>query len=268
MKSKIIHLSQSSFDCSSILKSGSVAGGRASKDGRRTFFRASQSDVSEWSRRMTKRRLRETDRKHYRSKWRPAQDAVYWVNLDSTWRRITILADMFECRCWRQFCATTLDLQGKFSKWRTSLIRGAGDASQQQQQQDTSGSASACSWQQNAKTLVKEEMKKKLGNSTKEAETSRSRKLLRSDATNITHVEEKPDSDLQPMESWWMKSEWAKHKGGKIWHTRKLCDLQRGIQTRHPWTGQHWPVRIRPNVQHHPVPFVLHTFAGSAVTLW
>ena len=64
---------------------------------------------------------------------------------------------------------------------------------QQQQQQDTSGSASARSWTQSAEIWVKEEMKNNPGNSTEESETSRSRKLLRSDVPNITDVEEKPE---------------------------------------------------------------------------
>ena len=56
---------------------------------------------------------------------------------------------------------------------------------QTQQQQGTSGSASARSWKQSAEILVKEEMKKNPGNSTEQSETSRSRKLLRSDVPNI-----------------------------------------------------------------------------------
>ena len=74
---------RSSFHCTSILKSGLVAGGRTSKDGRQTVFFAPLNPTFEnepgeilTSDDFTKPRM-----EHYRSKWRLSQDAVYWVNL-------------------------------------------------------------------------------------------------------------------------------------------------------------------------------------------
>ena len=72
-----------------------------------------------------------------------------------------------------------------------------------------------------------------------------------------------------------MRSEWAKYRGsgkiedrhiheiysGRSEKNKKLYDLQGGIQTHHPWTGQPRAVRIRTNVQHYPLPFVLQTYA-------
>ena len=123
-------------------------------------------------------------------------------------------------------------------------------------EQDTSGSASAISWTQSAEIFVKEEMKNNPGNSTEESETSRNRKVLRSDVPNIAHVEEKLEFKVD------LRIEGIAHdvilkdeerlgpntrSGGKIEDrliheiysgrsekTRQLYDLQRGNQTHHP----------------------------------
>ena len=68
----------SSFECTSILKSGLVAEGRTSKDGRQTVFFATlilmfeNNAEEEWpSDDFTK-----TRKEHYRSKWKDSQNAV------------------------------------------------------------------------------------------------------------------------------------------------------------------------------------------------
>ena len=50
----------------------------------------------------------------------------------------------------------------------------------------------------------------------------------------------------------------------------KLYDIQWGIQSHHPWTGQHRAVRTGTHVQHRPVPFMLQAFAGgdSLLFMW
>ena len=55
---------------------------------------------------------------------------------------------------------------------------------------------------------------------------------------------------------------------GRSEKTRKPSDLQRGIQTHHPWAGQPRAVRIRTDVQHRPMPFVLQTYAGRTNILY
>ena len=64
---------------------------------------------------------------------------------------------------------------------------------------------------------------------------------------------------IQEVAEKWRKCSYTKSIPEEL---RKLCDLQRGIQTHHPWTGQHRAVRIRTIVQHHPMSFVPQTYAG------
>ena len=71
-----------SHDVTSILKSGLMAGGRECKQGTRTIFFtplnpfADNPDEEEPCDDLSKPR-----KVHYHSKWKPRQDAVYWINL-------------------------------------------------------------------------------------------------------------------------------------------------------------------------------------------
>ena len=70
-----------SHDVTSILRSGLIAGGRESKDGRQTVFFAplnpfgNNPDEDEPSDDLLKPRA-----VYYHSKWKPHEDAVYWIN--------------------------------------------------------------------------------------------------------------------------------------------------------------------------------------------
>ena len=57
---------------------------------------------------------------------------------------------------------------------------------------------------------------------------------------------------------------------GRSEKNRDLYDLQRGIQSHNSRNGQHRAVRIRTNVQHCPVLFMLETLAGRSdlLCLW
>ena len=71
-----------SYNCASILKSGLVAGGRASRDGRQNSFLHTSSPMLQDD----PEEERQSDdfttprKAHYRSRWKLSQDAVYWVN--------------------------------------------------------------------------------------------------------------------------------------------------------------------------------------------
>ena len=122
----------SSFDCTSILKSGLVAGGRTSKDGRLTLFFAPLNPTleNEPGETLTSDDFTKPRMEHYRSKWRTCQCAVYWVNLARAqdeglqfWQR------------WSNAIAENSSLQPEciykvlFSKRRTSFVREHRDAS-------------------------------------------------------------------------------------------------------------------------------------------
>ena len=72
----------SSFDCSWILKPGLVAGGKTSKDGRQTVFFAPLNPIFETvpGEVLTSDDFTRPRMEHYRCKWRPSQDSVYWVS--------------------------------------------------------------------------------------------------------------------------------------------------------------------------------------------
>ena len=71
-----------SHDVTSILRSGLIAGGRESREGRETVFFTplnpfgDNPDEAKPSDDLFKAR-----KEHYHSKWNPRQDAVYWINL-------------------------------------------------------------------------------------------------------------------------------------------------------------------------------------------
>ena len=76
---------RSYFDRTATLKSGVVAAGRTSKDGRQTVFFAPLSRIfeSEPGEILTSDDFTKPRMEHHRSNWRPSQDAVNWVNLES-----------------------------------------------------------------------------------------------------------------------------------------------------------------------------------------
>ena len=99
-------------------------------------------------------------------------------------------------------------------------------------------------------------MKKNPDNTTEESETSRSKKLLRSDVPNITHIEEKPEfkvdlriegiahdvmlkdearmSQMQEVVERWRTGSNMKSIRENLRKNTKLYDLHRGIPTHHP----------------------------------
>ena len=71
-----------SFNCTSILQSGLIAGGRASREGRQTVF---FTPLNPFGDNPDEERPSDDFSKprevHYHSKWKTIQDAVCWVNL-------------------------------------------------------------------------------------------------------------------------------------------------------------------------------------------
>ena len=218
-------------------------------------------------------------------------------------QRTTILADTVECHCcYAALCHQiviykVISQKGErvlFERLSTPrsapkvvLKSSSQKQQQQQQQQDTSESASARSWKQSARSSVKEDLKDNPGNPTEDSETSRSWKQ---NCKKDSSVEEKPEFKVvlgierlaqdvilkdeermgQIQEVSGKIEERLTHEiySGRVEKTRKLNDLQRGIQPHHPWTGQHRAVRIRTNVQHHPMPFVLQTCWKDWNSVW
>ena len=199
----------SSFDCTSILKSGLVAVGRTIKNGRQTVFFAPPNPIFETepgeiltSDDFTKPRM-----EHYRSKWRPSRDAVHWVNLAR--------AQDEGVQCWQTRSNAIVVYSSVPPECIYKVISPGGErvlferlatprpppkvvlkSSWQTQQQQPARRFRECISSQ-LETICgyfgEGKMKNNPGNSTEESETSRNRKLLRSDVPYITHVEEKPE---------------------------------------------------------------------------
>ena len=100
-----------SYNVTSILKPGLIAGGRESKEGRQTIFFTplnrfgDNPDEEEPNDDLSKPR-----KVHYHSKWKPSQDAVYWTHLARARQRTTFLAKQIPCRSCIQPCAGRLHL--------------------------------------------------------------------------------------------------------------------------------------------------------------
>ena len=71
----------SSYDVQSILRSGFIGGGRKSKEGRQTIFFTPLSPFVDNPDEEPSDDLSKQRKVHYHSKWKPRQDAVYWINL-------------------------------------------------------------------------------------------------------------------------------------------------------------------------------------------
>ena len=187
----------SSFDCTSILKSGLCAGGKRRTDGRQTVFFAPLNPMVEND---PEEELPSDDftkprKEHYRSKWKHSQDAVYWVNLaraqdkgfqfwqtrsnaivehssvpsDCIYKVISLNGE-------RVFIRETRDASNSTKSCTRKFLENAAAAT---------AAASVRGWEESSKMLVKEELKENPGISTEDSETSRNRKLLRSDVSNI-----------------------------------------------------------------------------------
>ena len=107
-----------SYSRTSFLKSGLIAGGRASRDGKQTVFFTPlnlmlEDDPEE---EQTSDDFKKPRKEHYRSKWIHSQDCLLGYFSQSTRQRTTILAKTVECHYCIQLCAIRLHLQGAFSK--------------------------------------------------------------------------------------------------------------------------------------------------------
>ena len=120
-----------SYDVQSMLRSGLIAGGRESKEGRQTIFFTplnpigENPDEEEPSDDLSKPR-----KVHFHSKWKTGQDAVFWMNL--VWAQDkgpTVLANQIPCHNCIQLCDSRLHLQGEFSQWGKNFIWETLDAS-------------------------------------------------------------------------------------------------------------------------------------------
>ena len=107
-----------SFDVTSILKAGLIAGRRQSKERRQTIFFTPLSpfgdnpDEEEPSDDLSKPR-----KVHYYSKSKNSQDAVYWLNSARAQDKgLRILADEVSCRNCIQLCAGSLHLSSDFRR--------------------------------------------------------------------------------------------------------------------------------------------------------
>ena len=207
-KEFIVHKG-SSFDCTSILKSGLVAGGRTSKDGRQTVFFA-QSDIWKWTRRnIDKRRLHETKNgtflkqvetfsgrcllgqfspstktKDYNSDKHGRMPLLYTVLYHQRTRWFLEMENEFYLRDSRR-----LDLRQKLY----SKVLCKRSSSKRSSSKTLLGVHQFAAGNSLRKFWWRKRWKNNSGKSTEESETSRSRKLLRSAVPNITHVEEKPE---------------------------------------------------------------------------
>ena len=107
-----------SFNVTSILTSGLIAGGRESKAGRQTIFGYNPHEEESGNDPSKPRKV------HYHSKWKNTQDAVYWVDLaraqDKGPRFWQTRSNAVICI---QFCAGRLHLQSNFSNRETNFIR-------------------------------------------------------------------------------------------------------------------------------------------------
>ena len=116
-----------SYKVTLILKSGLIAGGRESKEGRQTIFFTPLNRFGDNPDEEEPNGDLSTPRKvHYHSKWKPSQDAVYWINLARARQRTTFLAKQIPCRNCFQPCAGRLHLSSDFRK---NFIRKTLDAS-------------------------------------------------------------------------------------------------------------------------------------------
>ena len=282
----------SSFDCTSILKSRLVAGGRTSKDGRQAVFFTPLNPKfeNEQGEILTCDELHETKNGTLSKQMKNFSGLCLLGQFSqSTRRMITILADTVECHCCIQFCTIRMHLQGDFSKWRTSFIRETRDASTSTKSctqkflanaaatQDTSGSVSGRNWKESAQILVKEEMKRNrrvLSQQETVAEWCDKHHPCWRKAWILSRPQNRRTCSRCNLEGWRANGPNARCRGktedrliheiysGRSDTTTKLHELQRGIHTHHIWTGQPRVVRIRTNVQHHPMPIVQQTYVG------
>ena len=110
-----------SFDCTSILKSGIVAGGRQT-----VFFAPLNPKIlTEPPEILTSDDFTKPRMEHHRSKWRPSQDAVYWVNLARAHDEGLQFCPTRSNAVCRQIASTTWFLK----KRETNFIRETLDAS-------------------------------------------------------------------------------------------------------------------------------------------
>ena len=185
-----------SFDATSILQSGLIAGGKESRGRHTVFFTpldlfGDNPDEEHPGDDFSKQR-----KAHYHSKWKTTQDAVYWVNLARTrdngfrvWQtRSNAVIVYNSLPAISQKREQTLVERLSTPRPAPKIAFKSSWQTQQQQQQDTSESSSSRTPKPVRK--VEREQKEDQGNSTENPETSRIRKL---DARDESTVEKEPE---------------------------------------------------------------------------
>ena len=139
-----------SFDVTSILRSGLIAGGRESKGRKTDHLLHTSQPIRGQSRR---RRTQRWPVKAWKSTLLQQGNLVGPRLLDqfspSTRQKTTISANQISCRNFIQRCASRFHLQSDFSKngknfvWKTSTPGNRSSSNSRQHQQDTSESASS-----------------------------------------------------------------------------------------------------------------------------